>query len=288
VSTDLLSDLKKLTDQGSPAESRLAEALLADPDSSRLSAAKLAERAQVSQATVTRFSQSLGFDGLVELRLALASEISRREVELEHADIAEGEINTSDSMEDVIAKVAFHEARSIEQTARAMDPEAVERVARAIVDARGTLTFGIVASGLAASDLSYKLQRLGLPCLYSADTHMQLTYGALAEPGDVAIAFSFAGKSAEVHRALSLAKERGALSVAVTGDPDSPIGQLADITLHSSARESSARVAALASRMTQLAVVDFIFIKVAQLLEPQAQKAAEATKRAVATQKLNG
>jgi DNA-binding MurR/RpiR family transcriptional regulator len=228
----------------------------------------------------------LGFDGVPALRLELAQELSRRALELERSDIAEGEINASDTVADVVSKIAFHEARSIEQTARLIDLKALDRAAEAIAVAHHTSVYGVGASGLAAADLAQKLQRIGLMCLGSQDTHVQLANAALAGPESVAVAFSFSGRTAEVHHALAIAKRGGALTVAVTNDRDSPIGRVADLVLMTSAREAQLRAAALASRMAQLAVVDFLFVRIAQLRFDDVESALEATRAAVTTQRL--
>jgi DNA-binding MurR/RpiR family transcriptional regulator len=63
----------------SKAERRVGRALLADyPSAGLASAARLAERAEVSPPTVLRFAQSLGFDGFTDLQVALRAELSAR------------------------------------------------------------------------------------------------------------------------------------------------------------------------------------------------------------------
>ena len=61
----------------SKAERRVGRALLADyPSAGLASAARLAERAEVSPPTVLRFAQSLGYDGFTDLQVALRAELS--------------------------------------------------------------------------------------------------------------------------------------------------------------------------------------------------------------------
>ena len=285
---DVIEMIRSMQSGSSLAEGRVAATVLSDPQFTiAATVAELATRAQVSQASVVRFSRALGFDGVPALRLELAQELSRRAFELERSDIAEGEINAADTVADVVSKIAFHEARSIEQTARLIDLAALDRVAGAIAVAHHTSVYGVGASGLAAADLAQKLQRIGLMCLGSQDTHVQLVHAALAGPESVAVAFSFSGRTVEVHSALSIAKRGGALTVAVTNDRDSPIGKVADLVLMTSAREAQLRAAALASRMAQLAVVDFLFVRIAQLRFDDVETALEATRAAVTTQRLN-
>ena len=61
----------------SKAERRVGRALLADyPSAGLASAARLAERAEVSPPTVLRFAQSLGFEGFAGLQVALRAELT--------------------------------------------------------------------------------------------------------------------------------------------------------------------------------------------------------------------
>jgi DNA-binding MurR/RpiR family transcriptional regulator len=63
----------------SKAERRVGRALLADyPSAGLASAARLAERAEVSPPTVLRFAQSLGYEGFTDLQVALRAELSAR------------------------------------------------------------------------------------------------------------------------------------------------------------------------------------------------------------------
>ncbi len=63
----------------SKAERRVGRALLADyPSAGLASAARLAQRAEVSPPTVLRFAQSLGYDGFADLQVALRAELSAR------------------------------------------------------------------------------------------------------------------------------------------------------------------------------------------------------------------
>lgn len=270
-----------------PAEQRVATAVLADPAGAvAATVSSLAERAEVSQATVVRFARALGFDGLPDLRIALTQDLARLDLELERSSIAHGRIDPSDDLADVVAKLAFHEARSIEQTGRLIDHDGLGVLADAVASGRPVVAFGVGASGLAATDLTQKLQRIGLVSVFSADTHLQLVHAALATPDAVAIAFSYGGRTAEVHRALTIAKQRGALTVAVTGSPMSPVAEVADIVLLTAARESEMRAGALSSRMAQFAVVDFLFVLVAQRLGGAVEEMLERTRHAVQTQRL--
>lgn len=283
MSEGILQRVGSIAANGSTAEGRVARVVVDDPhEVLGATVADLAKAAGVSQASVIRFARSVGCDGWPPLRLALAQELSRRAVELERSDIAEGTINDDDCLHDVVQKIAFHEARSIEQTARLINEDTLELVARTVAEGPRTLVFGVGASALAAMDLEQKLERIGLPCRFSPDTHQQLMHASLAPRGALALGISFSGRTAEVENALRLAAERGAVTVALTGVEGSPVGEAADHVLLCHAREAEFRAGALASRLVQLAVVDFLFVRVAQLRLGDVESTLEQTRRAVA------
>ena len=262
-----------------PAEAQVAAVILAKPDwTLAASTSQLAEAAGVSPATVVRFCRALGMSGYRELRTELARDLSRRTLELERSSVAEGTITLDDSLTQMITKIAFHEARTIENTART-----VEAVASAISIAPRTALFGVGSSGLVASDLSEKLERIGLVCQHHQDTHMQLVHAALCKRPCVALGISFSGNTQEVVEALTVAQKHGSTTVAMTGLPDSPVGRLADHVLVTSARETQVRAGAMSSRMAQLAVVDFLFARVAQLCMDDLETLLSSTRTAVST-----
>ncbi|WP_313558025.1 MurR/RpiR family transcriptional regulator [Miniimonas arenae] len=248
---------------------------------------QLADEAGVSQATVVRLSKSLGYAGYPDLRIALAGTLSRRAADHERENVAQGALSASDSVGDIVMKLAFHEARTIEETARVLDLEALEAAAEAVAAAPRVLVAGIGASGIVAQDLTQKLQRIGRHVLHSADPHVQLQSAALLEPGDVAIGISFGGRTVETHHLLEVAARAGARTVGLTNVPESPIARAVDVALTTSARELPYRVGAFSSRIAQLAVGDMLFVLVAQRHYDATTAALRRTYDVVQPQKLH-
>jgi len=91
----------------------------------------------------------------------------------------------------------------------------------------------------------------------------------------------------ETVQALTLAQEAGATTVAVTNFPASPLAELADVVLSTTARETQFRSGAMSSRIAQLAVVDFLFVRVAQRRYDQTTAALKATYEAVRPHRLS-
>lgn len=279
---DLFSRIDMAASTMRPAEAQVADVVLAKPDwTLAASTSQLAHEASVSPASVVRFCRALGLKGYRELRAELARELSRRSIEMERSSVAEGNISADDTMQQTISKIAFHEARTIVNTARAVDSHELEAVASAISIAPRTVLFGVGSSGLVANDLSQKLERIGLFCQHHDDTHVQLVHAALCEHSCVALGISFSGNTHEIAEALTVARAHGAITVAMTGVPKSPVAQLADHILVTPARETPVRAGAMSSRISQLAVVDFLFARVAQLCMEDLETFLTSTRTAV-------
>ncbi len=124
-----------------------------------------------------------------------------------------------------VMKLAFHEARSIEETAPRLDLAALDAAAEALAEAPRVRIVGTGADRARRGQdaLGQKLQRIGRAAISSTDFHLQLQSIALLSPPDVAVAISFIARSAEIRRAVELARANGVTAIAVTNDPDSPL-----------------------------------------------------------------
>ncbi|MDG4795948.1 MurR/RpiR family transcriptional regulator [Micromonospora sp. WMMD1082] len=270
----------------SPAEQRVARLVVADPaDAARRTITDLATAAETSEATVIRFCRSVGMDGYPQLRIRLAAEAARR-VEPPDARVVGGDIPPGADLAQIIATIAFNDARAVEETAEQLDPAVCERVVDAIVGAGRIDIYGAGASGFVASDFQQKLHRIGRTAFYFPDVHTALTSAALLGRGDVAIGISHTGTTSDVVEVLEQARVRGATTVVLTNFPRSPVTEVADHVLTTAARETTYRSGATASRLAQLTVVDCLFVGVAARNRPRARKALEATAEAVRSHRV--
>lgn len=260
---------------------RIASVVVADPDAAaHASIVDLAERAGTSAATVTRFSRGLGFKGYGSLRVAVAAETGRAEQARWETDIS-GDISPGDSLDGVLKVIATADTRAIQATAAGLDMNDVERVATAIASAGRVEIFGLGSSGTAGREMAFRLERIRIPVWSRWDTHAALTNAALLGPGDVAIGLSHSGRTNEVIEVLAEASDHGALTVAVTSYPRSPLAETADVVFITSVHETTFRLAALSALHSALLVLDLIYVAVAQRTYERTTEAFELTVRAV-------
>lgn len=288
MTDDVMRELRAALPGLRPSERRVADFVLADPPVAlALSITDLAEQCETSVASVVRFCRSLGFSGYAEFRRELASAVGREQVSLGRFGVSDSDIAADDDVQSVVAKIAYHEARAIEATAEAIDLATLDAVAEAIVAAPRIDVYGVASSGIAAVDLQQKLHRIGMVCFAWSDVHLALTSAAVLTPGSVAIGFSHSGLTVEVADGLAAARARGATTVLVTNFPGSPIGQDVDHVLATSASETRYRPGAMSGRITQLAVIDFLFVRVAQRFSDRAAEPLQLTYDAVQAHRLS-
>lgn len=265
-----------------PAERRVAEAVLDDPGTvAGRSISALADQCSTSGATVLRFCRAVGYRHYPDLRIALARETGREEADNGAGARLTGDISPTDTIEQIVAQITYSDARAIEDTAATLDLDALTRAIDAVASAERVDVYGIGASGFVAQDLHQKLHRIGLLSSVWPDPHAALTSAALLGPRDVAIAISHTGTTIDTIEALRVAVECDATTIAITNFGRSPLTEHARHVLTTAARETTFRSGAMASRIAQLAVIDCLFVGVAQRSYERTIRALELTYAAV-------
>jgi len=281
--------LRALMPSLAPAERRVAQRVLDAPESVAASTiSQLAEACETSETTVIRFCRAVGFTGYPALRLTLATELGRAASASGAGRSVGSDIGPGDDLEQVVEKIAFADARAVEETAEQLDVGVLRAVVEALVAAGRVDIYGVGASAFVALDFQQKLHRIGQVAFAWADPHIALTSAAVLGPGDVAVGISHTGATRDTIDALAQARERGATTVALTNFPRSPLAAIADHVLTTAARETTFRSGATASRLAQLTVVDCIFVGVAQRTYEQSQAALQATHDAVQDRRVGG
>jgi len=256
---------------------RVAEVTLDDPASvASLPIAELAARAKTSQATVTRFCRQVGLSGYHELRLRLAQEVGRGRPTMWGEDLGLA-IAPDDSTVHIATLLAQADIKALQLTAERLDHAVVDQVAERIAVASSIDLYGVEGSGNMAREAEVRLFRIGCRVRAWTEGHAAATSAALLGAGDVAIGISHSGRTRETVDALRSAGASGALTVALTNDPSSPLAQTADHTLVTSALETSFRRGSLACRHSQLLILDCLYVRVAQLTAKRTSAALART-----------
>jgi DNA-binding MurR/RpiR family transcriptional regulator len=275
-----LAELVSLLPALAPSEQRVGRVILRDPaNAAHLTISEVASLAETSETTVIRFCKSLGFASYPSLRISLATAAGRADAE--PVARLSPDIDEDDDIQSIIAKVGAADVRAIADTIANLSSSELDRAVTAVSAARRVEAYGVGASGYVALDLQQKLHRIGLTAFAWTDPHTAIPSAANLTSADVAIAISHTGTTMDTIDALSQARSAGATTVAVTNYARSPIIRVADITLRTSVSETPLRAGAMASRIAELAVIDCLFIAVAQRQYPKTLTALARTRDSV-------
>ena len=262
----LLDRVRSSRDSLTPAERRVADVVLGNPRSLLNDAiAVIAQSAEVSQPTVIRFCRSLGFEGLADFKLKLASGLTGT-VPVHRTQVRRGEPTA-----DLSAKVLDYTISAIVHFRESLNSAALDRAISLLRGARRVEIFACGNSAVVALDAQHKLLRFRIPAVSQVDTSLQLLAAELLAPGDVAIFISSSGQTAELVRAASVAVERGATVLAITAS-QSRLARLATATIALDHAEDSTTFLSMVARILQLLVVDIMSVGLAVQRDPNAPR----------------
>jgi DNA-binding MurR/RpiR family transcriptional regulator len=250
----LLVYLKGILASLNPTERLIAECVLADPE--KIITSTIAEFKQDSGASVgsiVDFCRRLGSKGFAAFKIALARDLAQ-------SGLSVGEAPHNGSL---FEKVFHFHAQSLEETLQ-INPEATfERVAHVMEKARKIEFFSMGLSYPVAYTACCKFLLIGFPAATQFDSHIQLITATQLKEGDVAFGISCSGTTRETVHCLEVAKAKGATTICLTNAMKSPITACSDLCLYATPSENKYFQAPLASRVTQLAVMDALFVALA-------------------------
>lgn len=256
---DVIALLKENRDSATVTERNVIDYVLSNPDDVMgMSIHELADASFVSASTVSRMCRRLGLSGFRQFQRSLVFELARRR---DSERTAIEDVSPKDSIRQTILKVTGRNIESLAITEKLNDPDTIEACVDLMSNAETINLFGMGSSLLSARDLYYKLIRANVRCNINDDWHVQLVNATNMGEGDLAIAFSYSGLTHEVIECSRRAKKRGARLIAITRTGhDSEFVRLADQTLYVASTESIFRSSASASMISQLDIVDILFM----------------------------
>lgn len=256
--------IRSIYDSLSNAEKKVADYFLSNMKNVfNMPIAELAQESGVSTVAWVRFCKAIGFQGLKDLKKELFAQMHKRADENVAAPFSD--VREIINMTTLIEGIKQNSVRAIQDTAELLDPNSLERAAKAILNAKTVRIFGIGASGIVGEDLHSKLMRINKNSYFSTDPHTQLTYAANMTNQDVAVLISMSGKTKEILEMLALARKCQTPTIALTRYSKTPLVLNSDTVLYISAPEISIRSGAMSSRLAQLMVIDALFTAVAHM-----------------------
>jgi DNA-binding MurR/RpiR family transcriptional regulator len=218
-----------------------------------MSITELSDKLKVSEGTIVRFCQKLGFSGFHPFKISLAITQKGINEENDFFDIAEQD------MKGLKNHVAKRNTEIIESTKQFISETELALCTKLIKDAHQILISGMGASGNTAGDCFYKLLRLGLNCKRDMDAHIQAMLASQLTDKDVLIAISQSGSTLETVDIAELARKQGAKVISITGYERSPLTKFSNHILLTPTKETPFESGAISAKIAQLFVIDLLF-----------------------------
>lgn len=242
---------------------KLADFLLAAPERIRhLSSQQLAEEAGISQSSVVKFSQKLGFKGFPAMKLAISEALASGQNP--HSVPVHNQILGDDPLRQVGEKLIKENSAAMHASLDINPEEKLLASVSLLRNARRILLVGMGASGLVAKNLSWKLMKIGINAVAEQDMHALLATVQAMSAQDVLLAISYSGERREINLAADEALRVGAKILAVTGFTPNALQQRATLCLYTIAEEQTTRSAAISSTSAQMMLTDLLFMALVQ------------------------
>jgi len=242
-------------------EKKLADFILENPSLIRdYSSQQIAGSVGISQSSVVKFSQKMGYKGFTDLKLAIHETVVKQE-----SNVAVLNGRRASSGSGVSLKNRLFQAKSdaISGATDLNDDDTLRVAARAI---ESSSHVQLVSSGSAYSvvrDSALKLMSIGKPVIAEADAEVQLLGVATLTRGDCLIVISASGQSAHLCHLAQLAKKAGATIISVTNQSANPLAALADVRLYSVSYGSDSEMPNVVAATSQQHVIDLVFYTLA-------------------------
>jgi Transcriptional regulators len=219
---------------------------------------QVAERLQVSDATIFRFCKKINLNGFQELKITLATEFTEG---LDN-NYANEQINENDTEQTIVNKVFNANITALNDTLMSINSKHIEEASDALLTADQIVFYGNGGSGIVAMDAHHKFLRTGLKVSVYTDNHLQLMSLAQLSEKDLIVIISHSGSNLNMINLLDIAKDNGTKSIAITSFSKSPVSEKADITLNAISQETGYQFEAFASRIAHLTIIDALYMSV--------------------------
>lgn len=265
-----LVKIRSERDQMSAVERRIADFMLENAQLLRdYSSQRLASALGISQSSVVKFSQKLGFRGYPDLKYSLGEAIARTE---QGAATAVAAPKNGDPHAAQIGEL-WRRKSEAEEATRLINPAGTLRAAaEAIGKAKRVFLIGLGDDDIHARAFALKLAMLGILAVQSADLVQMTANASAAGIGDALLVFSEFGSLPPLCQIGRDFRERGSRLITVTRHTANTLRTLADIPLLVSAHAEPAYLEPMLYQSALQHLLDGIFIR---LCEGDAKRRAQ-------------
>ena len=257
-----LVKIRAFQDELSPNERKIARFILESPALIRdYSSQNLANSVGVSQSSIVKFSQKLGYQGFPDLKLAIHEAVLLGDKSEEAGQKSTKQLENDAAIKDQLFHIKTEALRNT------MELNEEQRLLAAVDVLENSDRIQIIALGagsMVARNFASELIQIGKSVIAEVDTYIQLSSVATLGKGDAAFLISCSGQSPRMLEIVKQAKKSGANIITLTNYNANPMRSLADVQLFSVSRVGEYEVPQIVSSTSQQFVVDLLFSQLVQ------------------------
>lgn len=256
-----LLKIRSERDRMSAIERRIADFILDNAQLLRdYSSQQLANALGISQSSVVKFSQKLGFKGYPDLKYSIGESIARNGDE--NGGASHGA--TDDAHASPAAELWLAKSRAGDETRLINPEERLDAIALRLRTADKVFLVGIGSDSIAARGFAIRLSLLGILAIHHFDPVLVPAEVSTSSPSDVLLLFSEHGQQASFCQLARLFRARGGHVVSVTRHNANPLRAHADSQLLVSAHDDRAHIVPLLYQSALQHLLDQIFLLVCE------------------------
>ena len=228
-SKHLISNIQSQYTRLSKGQKLIAQYILNNYDKvAFMTACKLGETVGVSESTVVRFANALGYSGYPKLQAALQELIKNKLTTVQRVEMAH---DYSDDFA-ILNKVLKSDIDNIRSKLEEIDERAFKEASNKLLRARKIYILGMRSSFVVAQYLGFYLDII-LDNVHIIRMDMGDAFEQIVRINeeDVIVAISFPRYSKKSYQIVNYAKEKGAHVISLTDSLFAPVASLADNTL---------------------------------------------------------
>ena len=274
MAADISERIRAIYSTLSKGQKKIANAVLNDYDKvAYLTAAKLGNLVGVSESTVVRFADELGFEGYSQFQLAVQELVRIKLTPNQRIEITKQRIGRGD----VIDNVMESDINKIKYTLERLDRKAFIDAVDSIISARTIYITGARSSEPIARHLSYNLSLIFDNVKFIVPTSSSEVFEQMYSIGkeDVVIAFSFPRYSSKMINGIKFARQKDAKVVVFTDSDVSPLVEFSDCVLIAQSDMASF----MDSLVAPLSIINAIIIEITSRREKEITERFDALEK---------
>lgn len=215
-------------------------------DVPNLTISEMAEKINVSESMITRFCKKLEIGSYSKLRLMAKEAIVGTRIH---------DIQTPSNL----LEVKQNYTNILNEVETLNEQQDITPFVEKLTSTNKILLYGTGEVSFVIHQIKYKMMKLGIPVEAFSDKYQMELSKRFIEPDTLVIGISLSGYNEDILHMLEASKKKGAFTVAITSQKDSPISKEADTSFFIPSKEKKENVISFVNEISTLFVLETFY-----------------------------